>query len=71
MSDLNSRTVCAVDCGGTANTLSHVLAAFSRKRAHMETSVMCLSVTLAPLDRKACFKTLDNKMDIIKGMKQV
>ena len=58
MPDSVSRTVCDVDCGRTRNTWSHFFAASNRNSADMETSVMCLSVTLAPLLRRAFYTTL-------------
>ena len=59
MSYTESRIVCLRVCGVTPNCLSVFLAASKRNRADSDTSSMCVAVTLAPLERRVCFITLN------------
>ena len=58
MSLVASVTVCCVDGGGALKALSTFLAASIRNRPLSDTSLMCFSVTLAPLECSTCFMTL-------------
>ena len=52
--------MCVVDWGVVFANVSVFLAASIRNIAPKDISVMCLSVALAPLDRRACFMLLHN-----------
>ena len=52
--------MCVVDWGVVFANVSVFLAASIRNIAPKDISVMCLSVALAPLDRRACFMVLHN-----------
>ena len=58
MSAAASLIACAVVLGETEYALSIFFAASRRNKAHIETSLKCLSVTFAPLALKACLTTL-------------